>query len=299
MAGKNPRTIPDQIQLLQSRDMLFRDIRNAPHFLANISYYRLKGYWWEMQDDKVNHHFAPHSYFEDVIDLYNFDRHFRLLVFNAIERIEIALRTKLIYHLALLCGECWYIDQSIFTDKVQHADFLSKLNREMKSSSEEFMKSHYKNHKNDYPEAWKALEVVTLGTLSKIYDNLQHQSPAKSTIANEFGLSSSADFSSWLRSITLVRNIVAHHSRLWNKVLITQYSWPKNMETVLLDFTPNQNHLKKIFPLLAGMIYLNDKISPGHSLKKELVDLIQQFPNVPFYKMGFPPYWQNQPIFIQ
>lgn len=299
MAGKTPRTITEQIQLLQSRGMLFRDINNAPHFLANISYYRLKGYWWEMQGDKVNHHFAPHSYFEDVIDLYNFDRHFRLIVFNAIERIEIALRTKLIYHLSLQYGNCWYINQSMFTDKVKHADFLSKLHREMKSSKEEFMESHYKNHKNDYPEAWKALEVVTLGTLSKIYDNLHHQSPAKSKIANEFGLTSSSDFSSWLRSITLARNIVAHHSRLWNKVLIMQYSWPKNMETILLDFTPNQKHLKKIFPLLVGMIYLNDKISPGHSLKKELVDLIQQFPNVPFYKMGFPRYWQNQPIFIE
>lgn len=198
MAGKNPRTIPDQIQLLQSRDMLFRDINNAPHFLANISYYRLKGYWWDMQDDKINHHFAPNSYFEEVIDWYNFDRHFRLIVFNAVERIEIALRTKLIHHLSLQYGECWYID---------------------------------------------------------------------------------------------------HHSRLWNRVIITKYSWPKNMEAKLLDFTPNQNHLKKIFALLAGMIYLNDKISPGHSLKKELVDLIQQFPNVPFYKMGFPPNWQDQPIF--
>lgn len=297
MAGKTPITITDQIKLLQSRDMLFHDVGNAPHFLANISYYRLKGYWWEMQDDKVNHHFEPNSYFENVIDLYNFDRHFRLIVFNAIERIEVALRTKLIYYLSLQYGEYWYINQAIFTNKIYHADFLSKLNREMRSSSEEFMYSHYKNHKNDYPEVWKALEVVTLGSLSKIYDNLNHQLPEKAKIANEFGLNSSADFSSWLRSITLIRNIVAHHSRLWNRVIITQYSWPKNMETVLLDFTPTTNHLKKIFPLLAGMIYLNDAISPGHSLRNELVELVQQFPNIPFYRMGFPPHWQNQPIF--
>src|SRR5690606_31390247 len=97
--------------------------------------------------------------------------------------IEIALRTKLIYHLSLQYGEYWYINQTIFTDKIQHAEFLAKLNREMKSSSEEFMKSHYKNHKHDYPEAWKALEIITLGSLSKIYDNLTHQLPAKSKIS--------------------------------------------------------------------------------------------------------------------
>ncbi len=111
---KPSKTIQEQITLLQSRGMQFSDIANAPHFLSNISYYRLKGYWWEFQDDKTLHHFAPNSIFEDVIDLYNFDRHFRLIVFNAIERIEIALRTKLIYHLSLGYGADWYMNPSIF-----------------------------------------------------------------------------------------------------------------------------------------------------------------------------------------
>lgn len=177
MAGKSPKTIEEQISLLLSRDMLFHDISKAPHFLANISYYRLKGYWWELQDNKENHHFSQDTYFEDIIDVYNFDRHFRLIVFNAIERIEIALRTKLIYNLSLNHGECWYLNQNLFTDKIKHASFLTLLYREMNSSSEEFMKSHFKNPPNDYPESWKALEVVTLGTLSKVYDNLHHQLP--------------------------------------------------------------------------------------------------------------------------
>lgn len=297
MAGKIPLTIADQVALLQQRDMKFKDITSAPHFLRNISYYRLKGYWWEMQDDKVNHHFSPNSYFEDVIDLYNFDRHFRLIVFNAIERIEIALRTKLIYHLSLAYGAEWYTDQSFFRDKSKHASFLSKIQIEMKSSSEEFMKQHYVNHINDNAESWKALEIVTLGTLSKLYENLNSQLPEKSKIANEFGLNSSKDFSSWLRTITLIRNIIAHHSRLWNRVLITRYSWPNNLTKSVLDYVPNDNRKKKIFPILCAMIFMNDKISPGHSLKLELLDLVHQFPKTSIYKMGFPPYWFNQPLF--
>lgn len=297
MAGKSPKKIEDQISLLLSRDMLFRDIINAPHFLANISYYRLKGYWWELQDNKVNHHFSQGTYFEDIIDVYNFDRHFRLIVFNAIERIEIALRTKLIYYLSLNHGECWYMNQNLFTDKIKHASFLTHLYREINNSSEEFMKSHFQNHPNDYPESWKALEVVTLGTLSKVYDNLHHQLPSKSAIANEFGLNSVKDFSSWLRTITLIRNIIAHHSRLWNRVIITQYSWPKNMENELLNYTPDSVRRRKIFPILVGIIYLNNKISPGHSLLKELKELLDLFPKVPIYKMGFPPSWDSQPIF--
>ena len=101
MANKPAFTIADQIALLKHRGMLFRNEANAPHFLENISYYRLKGYWWDMQSDYVKHTFKPNTYFEDVIDLYIFDRHLRLIMFDAIERIEIALRTKMIYHRAV------------------------------------------------------------------------------------------------------------------------------------------------------------------------------------------------------
>ncbi len=72
--GKPARSIQEQIELLKERNMVFRDLDSAPHFLRNISYYRLKGYWWEMQDNIVAHHFEDGTFFEDVVDLYNFDR---------------------------------------------------------------------------------------------------------------------------------------------------------------------------------------------------------------------------------
>lgn len=84
MANKPAYTIVDQIQLLKSRGLLFRDETQAAHWLKNISYYRFKGYWWDMQSDRLNHQFNPNSYFEDVIDRYNFDRHLRLILFDAI-----------------------------------------------------------------------------------------------------------------------------------------------------------------------------------------------------------------------
>ncbi len=177
--AKHPKTIQEQIALLQSRDMKFRNTVEAQDVLKNINYYRLKGYWWELQDNIVNHHFAPNSYFEDVIDLYNFDRHFRLIVFNAIERIEISLRTKLIYHLSLSYGAEWYLNPSIFQDPKRFTSFLGKINIDMSNSSEEFIVKHFENHPNEMPESWKSLEVLTLGTLSKLYSNLKHQLPEK------------------------------------------------------------------------------------------------------------------------
>ncbi|MCC5813918.1 MAG: Abi family protein [Leptospira sp.] len=294
--AKDPKTIEEQIELLKSRNMAFRDIANAPHFLANISYYRLKGYWWEMQDDKVNHHFSDGSYFEDVIDLYNFDRHFRLIVFNAIERIEIALRTKMIYHLSLSHESEWYLDSSLFPNKKYFSKFQSKLHEELDRSSEEFIVKHYKKHPNENPESWKALEVLTLGALSKLYQNINHQLPEKNTIAKEFGLYNQKYMASWLITITLIRNIIAHHGRLWNRVIINKYDWPNKIPRPILDYIPDNYQRRKIFPILSAILYLNNFISPGHHIKTELLSLFDEFNHVPLFKMGFPKGWENQPI---
>lgn len=296
--AKDPKSIAEQIELLQGRNMGFKDAAAAPHFLSNISYYRLKGYWWEMQDDKVNHHFQDESYFEDVIELYNFDRHFRLIVFNAIERIEIALRTKLVYHLSLSYGAEWYLDSSLFPNKYYFSDFQTKIHQELTDSSEEFIVKHYQNHPDENPESWKALEVITLGALSKLYRNLNHQLPEKNAIAKEFGLYNQKYLSSWLITITLIRNIIAHHGRLWNRVIINKYDWPKGLPDPLLDYTPNNYQRRKIFPILSAILYLNNRVSPGHHIKTELLALFQQLSKIPLYKMGFPKNWEQQPIWI-
>ncbi len=294
--SKPAKTYADQIALLQSRNMFFRQIADAPHFLANISYYRLKGYWWEMQDDKVNHHFRDQSYFEDVIDLYNFDRHLRLIVFNAIERIEISLRTKLIYHLSHGYGTEWYLNPSLFDNPKEFALFVSKVYMDMGRSSEEFIIKHFQNHPTEHPESWKSLEVLTLGSLSKLYQNIKHQLPEKNIIAREFGLYNQKYLTSWLISITVIRNIIAHHSRLWNRVLINKYDWPPSTPKPLLSYIPDNNQRRKIFPLLSAILYMNNEISPGNSIKQELIDLFNKFPQIHISRMGFPNNWQNEAL---
>lgn len=294
--AKEPKTIQEQLDLLEEREMQFHDIDDAPHFLANISYYRLKGYWWEMQEDFEEHIFKEDVFFEDIVDLYNFDRQFRLIVFNAIERIEISLRTKLIYHMSLSYGAEWYLNEQLFDSAYHHNIFVEKITADINDSSEEFIIKHYENHPDEEPESWKALEIITINTLSKLYSNIKTQSPEKSKIANEFGLNSSKVLSSWLRTITFVRNLIAHHSRLWNRVLINSYTWTNNTRSPLLSYYPNEERRKKIFPILSAIFYMNEKISPGNSLKKELLALIEKHPNTPLYKMGFPPKWREEPI---
>ena len=98
--SKPPLSINDQIKKLRDRGLIINDIRLAENYLLNVGYYRLSGYWVAMQADKVTHVFKPGSTFENVAAIYQFDRELRLLLFEIIERIEIALRTKMVYYIS-------------------------------------------------------------------------------------------------------------------------------------------------------------------------------------------------------
>lgn len=297
MPTKPALSIADKIALLKSRGMLFRSEADAPHFLQNISYYRLKGYWWDMQDDFVNHTFKPNTYFEDIIDRYNFDRHLRLILFDAIERIEIALRTNMIYHLSLSYGALWYLDSSLFTDAVKHQDHVAHLQREFGYSQESFIKDHKRRYPNSDAEAWKIMEIASMGTLSKFYKNLKHQLPEKAVIAKQMGLNLHNELSSWLEAITYVRNIIAHHSRLWSRNMVKRPIEALNNPTGDWFHAPLQPvQKKKPFLIISTMIYLCNEVTPNHQIKKKILDLILANPNMPIYKMGFLNNWQNEPI---
>ena len=285
--------------------MLFKDEQSAHHFLENISYYRLKGYWWDMQDDVTSHTFKPNTYFDDVIDRYNFDRRLRLILFDAIERIEIALRTKMIYHLSMKYGGLWYLDSNLFETTslpsdptvTIHQNTINELNKEFNRSQEIFIKDQKRRYPNQDADAWKILEVASMGTLSKLYKNLKHQLPEKATIAQEMGLNLHSELSSWLEAITYVRNIIAHHSRLWSrnmvKVPIVNLNNPKSdwLNHLLL---PVQS--KKSFLIISSMIYLCNEITPNHHIKIKILNLFESTPHLPIYKLGFLNNWEKHPI---
>jgi abortive infection bacteriophage resistance protein len=297
MTNKPAFTIEEQIQLLKSRGMFFRDEPKAAILLKNISYYRFKGYWWDMQTDKVLHIFSPGSYFEDVVDRYNFDRELRLILFDAIELIEIALRTKIIYHLSISYGSLWYTNPRLFDDIANHSQHMLDLQSEFDRSHEIFIRDHKKRYPNDPADAWKVMEVASFGTLSKIYKNLHHQLPEKSIIAKEMGLNLHSELSSWLESITYIRNIIAHHSRLWSRNMVkTPVSHLKNPSGQWFSINPTAVQLKKPYLIISIMVYLCNAIEPNHKIKLKILQLFKTNPNIQIYKMGFLNSWNYQPI---
>lgn len=189
MFTKQAITIHQQIQLLQDRGLIIDNLKVCEKYLSNISYYRLGEYWYVMQENKETHIFKPNSKIEDVIALYNFDAELRILLFEVIEKIEISLRTKLIYHLSLEHDPWWFQDFELFIDSQALVKTLSSLETELSRTKDTFIKNHYKKHKDDkrFPPAWKSLEQTRLGSLSKLYGNLKHTNKSKDSIAKEFG----------------------------------------------------------------------------------------------------------------
>ena len=297
MANKSPKSIKEQINLLKSRGMCFHNEKKAAQILSYISYYRLEGYWWDMQYDKELHLFYPEAFFEDVVARYEFDRQLRLILFNAIKYIEIALRTKMIYRLSLSYGALWYLDKTLFDNTNKHAVHCEHLLQEFNQSREVFVMDHRRRFSDKYPEAWKILEIASLGTLSKFYKNLHHQLPEKSLIAKEMGLHLHNELSSWLEAIVYVRNIIAHHARLWSKNMAKQPLAKLNNPMHPWLNTPLRiAQVKKPFLIISTMVYMCDKIYSDHRIRSKIISLIRNNSHIPVYKLGFTDDWQEHPL---
>lgn len=306
MTNKASRTVDQQIELLKQRGMSIDNEQFARHQLGHISYYRLKGYWWSMQKDTTHHLFKQGSCFEAVIQRYRFDKELRLVLFDAIESIEIALRTKMIYYLSLSYGGLYYKDNSLFFNKTHHQEHLEYLMADFYRSSEIFAKEYkYKYGKWDskkcislreHPDAWIIFEVASFGTLSKIYKNLNHQLPEKAKIANDFGLYTQKELSSWLEAISYLRNIIAHHSRLWGRNMVKVPMNINNPKKTWLKSKPCEKAQKRPFFVISAMLYLCNAINEGESFKEKILSLLDRNPDIPIHEIGFIDSWKKEPL---
>ncbi|MCK5367654.1 MAG: Abi family protein [Cyclobacteriaceae bacterium] len=293
---KQATTISEQISLLSERGLIIDDEEFATHHLSHKSYYRLAGYWWPMQADKENHHFKPNSKFRDVIALYEFDHELRMLLFDVIEKIEISLRTKLIFHLSHAYGPWWFQNDELFIDITAMVNTLYVIQEEVGRSKDVFIKEHKKKYKDDkrFPPAWKTLELTSLGNLSKLYGNLKNTIKKKDTIAKEYGAVNHTYLPSWLQSIAQIRNYCAHHSRLWNKNLPGNPKLLPNPPNSWVNDVPKQ--FQKLYVHMCLMKYLLNVIQPENQFTTRLSSLFTNYPNVDPNALGMKDNWIKEPL---
>lgn len=298
MFEKEAFTITQQIERLQERGLIITPEDKANHYLSHISYYRLGEYWHSMQSDKINHIFKENSKFKDVVALYNFDGELKILLFDVIEKIEISLRTKLIYHLSHEIDPWWFQNFKIFNNSKELVKTLANLEIELTRSKEPTIVNHFKNHKDDlrFPPSWKSLEQTSFGSLSKLYGNLKNTVKSKDTIAQEYGVINHTFLPSWLQSIAQIRNYCAHHSRLWNKNLPGHPKLLPNPPFNWIADIPKQHEFPKLYIHLCLMKYLLDRIQPENNFAIRIDYLLKKYPNVDPNALGLKSNWQNEPL---
>lgn len=285
-------TYQQQIDQLESRGLIINNRDRAKHLFESISYYRLSGYWYPMLDDKESHVFKKKSTFQNAFDIYCFDRKLRILILRELEKIEVSIRAKMIYILSHEHGSFWYQDSSLFRDSDKHNSSLSSLGSEFKRSDEEFIKAFTNKYTDSLPPSWMMLEITSFGTLSFLFSNLKSRR-TKRLICNYFGMNDTT-FSSWMHSIVYLRNVCAHHSRLWNRTMSIQPIRPRSIYKTWLSNDKVRNN--KLYYTLSTILFLDQTINPNTTVVSRFKELLTQYPNIDVAAMGFPSDWEAETL---
>ena len=311
--NKPPLTYTEQVELLKSRGMTVPDEKRAERLLANISYYRISAYmlpYKQSENGMILDAFREGTTWDMVYSLYVFDRKLRLLVFDAIERLEVAIRTQIIYQLSHKYGAHWQDRSDIFNPPTEitlrdgrkvtvdvYDDIQKHIKEQLHNNKAETFIQHYRN-KYDVPEnppSWMSVEVMYFNHLSRICTGLKRRADING-ISSYFALPPGT-FCSWLHCINYVRNICAHHARLWNRdlnIIPDRLSFSRRLEWIS---NPNTAKRSKIYYFFCMLNYMLQTANPTSPFKTRLKMLLKEYESVvSLNAMGFPADWENEKI---
>lgn len=284
--NKPALNVKQQIELLKSRNLIIDDYNYAELILNNITYYRLSSY---MKFFQINDRFKSNTTFERIIDLYNFDKELRSLIFENIRLVEISIRTKICLHMCTNYGTHWFNNENNFKNEKSYSATLDILNNEKALQKDTFIK-YYTNKYSEpkMPPFWMFSEVLSMGDLSKILSCLNFKDLKQ--IANNLtpNYYTAPVLSNWMHVLATIRNICAHHSRLWNRELKIKFSRPQK----ITQWDLNKVKLDKVYAV-CFVLSLLLKQHPCSNFDEELNDLLNKYSNIDITCMGFPSKWEG------
>lgn len=290
-----PYSSPQQIaQTLKSCGMVIRDEYRVENYLMNIGYHRLSAYIYPFyKSPKSDLKLKEGTTFEQVLNLYRFDKRLRILLFNEIEKIEVAIRSVLAnLGCQVLSDRYWITNPEYFANADKFRQTLAIIEKELSSSKEDFIESFRRNFGDSYPPAWMITEVLSFGNLNYIYSNIASNRLLK-LIAGYFGLKPQV-FTSWLTVLANLRNMCCHHARVWNREFMLNPSEPRRTTNVWIDTSSIDR--KRIFYRLCIIRYLLMSVSPNNNFNEKIGKLLTEFPFIDTAAMGFGKGWQEEPL---
>ena len=290
MADKEFKTIDEQIAILEERGLQIPNKEIARAFLCRNNYYRVSGYSLTLRNHDI---FTPDTTFQNIIDIYEFDHHLRHILLKYIEVIEVAVKSIYSYEFTKIYGATGYLNPNYFSDIDTYTDIINKANILKKSRlpHEAYLK-HFVNELHQELPLWAYVDLLTISNISLLYKI----SPPniKKVVAHAFQLPSKSELilERFLKYITIIRNLCAHGSRLYNR-LFEQKPWLSKKEQALLiklpDGTLDNAHLYGFILVMRRLL----KPSEFAEMKEELVTLSKKIPFVCLRYYGFREDWET------
>lgn len=290
MADKEFKTIEEQLTILESRGLKIPDKALAGDFLYRNNYYRVSGYSLTLRSHDV---FASSATFQNIIDIYEFDHHLRHILLQSIERIEVTVKSLYSHEFTKVYGATGYLDPAIFTDAAVYAGIMQKAETQKRSRlpHEAYLRHFVHELHQDIP-LWAFVDLLTISNISLLYKISPR--PIKLAVAKALGLKARGDeiLERFMHHMTIIRNLCAHGSRLYNR-LFEQKPWLSKRERGLLislpDGTVDNAHLYG-FILIMRRLLKPDEFS---EMKDEIILLTEKYPFVNLRYYGFREDWRD------
>lgn len=293
---KGPLTFEDQLVLMQQRGLTVGDVATAEKYLQRVGYYRLMGYLYPFRRP-LSDDYEPGSMFEWAVEHYVFDQRLRALVLDAICHIEVAARTAITYVMAHAHGSFAYTKLASFeatpTLELWHPGWLERVEKEVKRSREEFI-DHFREKYDGFPHLpiWMATEVMSLGTISQMLAKMRIAD--QKSVASYFNVQAPV-LANWIHCVSVVRNICAHHGRLWNKHLGVSPTVPRSSAWQYMAHATNSR--KMFFMLMVIATLLESTSAEAKEWRARVNELLDPLlaDEAGRDQMGAPSFWQTHP----
>ena len=284
-------TIDEQLDILKNRGLIIDDIEVARRVLSFISYYRLSAYTLTLRRDD---RFYDNVHFSDVLQIYSFDMELRASLMYMLESIEVSMRTYIGYYHAKKYGSLGYCDETAFEDVERFRKFESDYKAAISEygDKEAFVKHHNDVYGGQFP-FWVLLELLTLGTLSRLFKNLTPEIRTE-ICKDHFGIINDSYIGNWLQGCTILRNICAHRGRLFNRQIPFTIRLGKRDKQI---FKENKISINKAGKQLFAYLIVIKKLVPDedvwNTFANKLIELEKKYPFVRLDYYGFVGDWKK------
>lgn len=285
---KPSKNLEQMLELLSERGLGFSESERIrlSRFLLDVNYYRASGYWryFQQAPHLGDNTFHADATVEKILEVYEFDHVLRNILLEGLSVLEVSFRSRFAYFYSQFLDEYSYLERSCFKSESKKseiefgmpskpAQLIESIRQDLAQSKEPYISRFIGSGMN--PPIWVAVEALSMGTVSKMYGSINN-SDIRYKVAKSFGYAKPDLLAATFKSLTVLRNICAHHGRVWNRVPTIATPVLERLQTEA-DKTIYQ---RKPWAWVVTLADLVDQINRTKDYSSGLFNFLARYPNL-------------------